>query len=294
MPSRRDIIELMRPRQWTKNLAVFAAIIFAQQLFNGPLLARVIVAFVAFGLLSSGLYALNDSIDAERDAQHPVKRERPVASGRISRGTALLIAGVLVFLGLALSAALGAPFFAAAVGYVLLQALYSVWLKHVAIVDMLVISAGFVLRAVAGARRDLGAGLAVARPVHRPARAVPCGGKAPARARAAARALQRASAGALGVLGRAARQLHGHALGGDRDVVRAVHVLRDASSAYLMMLTIPFVIYGVLRYQFLVLQQGGRRPTRGRSSRRPADPRRRRLVDRVGCRGPVCRCRVSS
>jgi 4-hydroxybenzoate polyprenyltransferase len=132
-------------------LAVFAALIFSANLFNTHLLLIVVLAFVAFCLVSSGLYAANDAIDAEADRQHPVKCARPVAAGRISKNRAFGIAAGLVAAGVALAAALGLPFLASVLSYVFLQTLYAAFLKHIAIVDVLVIAAGFVVRAVAGA-----------------------------------------------------------------------------------------------------------------------------------------------
>jgi 4-hydroxybenzoate polyprenyltransferase len=147
----RDAIRLMRPRQWTKNLAVFAAIVFSGNLFDPQLLGLTTLAFVSFCLVSSSLYALNDVLDAENDRQHPVKRDRPVASGRMSAPVALSISAVLLVAGAGLGFVVGLPFVAALGAYLVLQVFYAFVLKHVAIVDMLAISAGFVLRAVAGA-----------------------------------------------------------------------------------------------------------------------------------------------
>lgn len=146
-----DVISLVRPRQWTKNLAVFAALVFSGHLTDIGLALTTTLAFVALAFITGGLYAINDAIDAERDRQHPVKRERPVASGRISRGAAAGLGVALLVAGFVLSALLGWEFFAAIAGYLAMHLLYGIALKHVAIVDMLVISFGFVLRAVAGA-----------------------------------------------------------------------------------------------------------------------------------------------
>jgi 4-hydroxybenzoate polyprenyltransferase len=109
------------------------------------------LAFVAFCLVSSALYTLNDVFDAERDRQHPVKCRRPVASGRLAAPAALVVSASLGVVGLALSFVLGVGFLAVVLSYVALQVAYGLWPKHVHIVDMLVISSGFVLRAAAGA-----------------------------------------------------------------------------------------------------------------------------------------------
>ncbi|MEI7814358.1 MAG: UbiA family prenyltransferase [Coriobacteriia bacterium] len=146
-----DMFRLMRPRQWAKNLAVFAAIIFSGHLFIRAEMLHVCVAFVVLSLVSSGLYALNDALDAERDRQHPIKCDRPVASGRISVFAAIGIGAVLSVVGLAIAWLLGVQFFATVMAFFALHILYSAWFKTIAIVDMLVIAVGFVLRAVAGA-----------------------------------------------------------------------------------------------------------------------------------------------
>ena len=142
------VVSSMRPRQWAKNLFVFAGVIFSQQLFT-PQAWRAVFAFALFCALSGAIYLLNDVADAEKDRLHPIKRRRPVASGALPPGLgiglALLGASVVASFGL------GVPFGLAAVGYGLLLTLYSVWLKHFVILDVLTVALGFVLRAVAGA-----------------------------------------------------------------------------------------------------------------------------------------------
>jgi 4-hydroxybenzoate polyprenyltransferase len=140
----------LRPNQWTKNLVVFAALGFSKHLFEtGPLL-RGFLAFALFCGLSGTVYLVNDLADVGRDRLHPVKRRRPIASGALSQRAAALLAGVLgpVCFGLALL--LGWRFAACVLVYLTLNLLYSFRLKEVVIVDVLCVSAGFVLRAVAG------------------------------------------------------------------------------------------------------------------------------------------------
>jgi 4-hydroxybenzoate polyprenyltransferase len=140
----------LRPRQWTKNLLVFAGLIFSRGLHEPALVLRSTLAFVLFCLLSGGVYLINDVLDAERDRAHPQKRHRPVASGRLPPRVAL---GVGVGLLVGASAAgflLSTGFGAVAVAYAVLLTLYSAGLKHVVIVDTLIIAGGFVLRALAG------------------------------------------------------------------------------------------------------------------------------------------------
>jgi 4-hydroxybenzoate polyprenyltransferase len=145
-----SIVLSLRPRQWVKNLFVFAGLVFAQRLFT-PSLWPALEAFAIFCGLSGAVYLLNDVADRAKDRLHPDKRRRPVASGALSPGAAMTAALVIIAGALAASAALSRPLAAVALAYVVLLVAYSVWLKHVVIVDVLVVAAGFVLRAVAGA-----------------------------------------------------------------------------------------------------------------------------------------------
>ena len=140
----------LRPRQWIKNFFVFAGLIFSHKLFTADVV-RALAAFIVFCALSGAVYLVNDVADRERDRAHPRKRLRPVASGALSARAALLAAIVLGSTSLAAAATLGTPFLAAAAAYVVLLMSYSVWLKHIVIVDVLAVASGFVLRAVAGA-----------------------------------------------------------------------------------------------------------------------------------------------
>lgn len=257
-----DLITLARPRQWTKSLAVFAALVFAGKLFHPDQFGIVVVAFVALCLVSSGLYAANDVWDCERDRRHPLKRERPVAAGCVSKRAALLFAVVLITTGLVLSAALGLPFLASILGYVVLQSAYAASLKHVAIVDMLVIAAGFVIRAVAGA-------LVIS--VEVSPWLVVCTGLlalflAAAKRRHELVLLQDDSAGHRPVLSEYSAGLLDSfmvTLSAGTITSYALYTFFEARTPWhAMMLTIPFVIYGILRYQMLVLNRElGGRPT---------------------------------
>ena len=140
----------MRPRQWVKNLFVFAGLIFAQRLFS-PAAWLALAAFAIFCGLSGAIYLFNDVADRERDRLDPRKRMRPIAAGRLAVGVAIGTGVVLVMGGLVLAALLSRAFFLTAFAYVILLIAYSAWLKHIVIVDVLVVAGGFVLRAVAGA-----------------------------------------------------------------------------------------------------------------------------------------------
>jgi len=145
------IFKTMRPRQWTKNLLVFAALIFSQNLGNLPMVSDTTIAFIIFCLLSGSVYTLNDLLDVKQDRTHPKKSQRPLASGKLQPPVAIVSAIILVVLSLANAFWLNTNFGFIALGYFILQIVYSTVLKHVVILDVLAVSIGFVLRAIAGA-----------------------------------------------------------------------------------------------------------------------------------------------
>jgi 4-hydroxybenzoate polyprenyltransferase len=145
------LVAALRPRQWTKNLLLFAGIVFAAELGDGHRWLQASTAFVAYCAASSAAYLVNDVRDAAADRLHPGKRTRPVASGRVSRGTALGAAAALAVLALGLTSALGATSVACMVAFLALQGAYSLRLKSLELVDVLTIAGLFVLRAAAGA-----------------------------------------------------------------------------------------------------------------------------------------------
>ena len=148
-------LRLLRVKQWTKNAVVFAAFVFALGDRNQNLSAwelwKVCLAALAFSLVSSAVYILNDLRDAPQDRLHPVKKNRPIASGAVATTPALGAAAVLLAAGLGGAGRLGADLLAVIGGYLVLQGFYTLWLKHIALVDVIVIATGFVLRALAGA-----------------------------------------------------------------------------------------------------------------------------------------------
>jgi 4-hydroxybenzoate polyprenyltransferase len=145
------LLAALRPAQWLKNVALLAAPLFAQKLFHPDALAAALAAVAAFCALASAGYLVNDVADRERDRHHPEKRRRPVAAGTLPVRRALVASAILAAAGLAIAVALGPLFLACALGYLALQTAYTLWLKHLVIVDVFAVAAGFVLRVVAGA-----------------------------------------------------------------------------------------------------------------------------------------------
>jgi 4-hydroxybenzoate polyprenyltransferase len=141
----------LRPEQWTKNLLVLAGVGFGGRLLEPPAVAIALAAFAIFCALSGAVYLFNDVADREADQNHPLKRERPIASGQLSATSAVTTGVVLGIAGVATAFLLGTQFGIVAAAYLAAQILYSFGLKHVVIVDVLMIAAGFVLRAIAGA-----------------------------------------------------------------------------------------------------------------------------------------------
>jgi 4-hydroxybenzoate polyprenyltransferase len=144
------ILKEMRPRQWTKNVFVFAALVFDRQLTKITSLERTLAAFVIFCLLSSSVYIMNDLMDVEADRHHPIKKNRPIAAGKLPIPVAIATALLLIALSL-----VGAFFLSLELGiiaaiYFLINLAYSKWLKHIPLIDVMIIAFGFVLRVVAG------------------------------------------------------------------------------------------------------------------------------------------------
>jgi 4-hydroxybenzoate polyprenyltransferase len=271
-------VQAMRPRQWSKNVLVLLAIVFARQLLEPRPLARGLIAFGAFCLTASMVYILNDLADRERDRQHPVKRHRPLASGRLSVPVAVVTAA-LCGLGAAALVALiatwalagvrdpflawgGSPllFATTLVSYAAFNLVYSIWLKHQVLWDVFVIAAGFVLRALAGAfaapvpistwfyltATFLALFLALAKRRSELARAQGDAGR------------QRTSLAAYTV--QLLDQLLVVAVACSL-MTYSLYTFQSENASHGMMLTIPFVIFGVFRYLYLIYARGeGERP----------------------------------
>ncbi len=146
-----QIIRTIRPRQWLKNLAVFAAPIFHGIIFDGDVFWRSTLAFFAFTLLVSGIYIFNDLSDVEKDKQHPIKKNRPIASGKLSKKTAKIMVVLFYLAGFSLSYFYVGTFFSiVGLTYVLLQTSYSLYFRNIIILDALIVSTGFIMRVFAG------------------------------------------------------------------------------------------------------------------------------------------------
>jgi len=146
----RDVFQIIRPAQWAKNTVLFAALIFSKHLFVPKDTFAVLAAFAFFCCVASGAYVMNDLRDCERDRQHPLKRLRPLPAGRIRQGTAVILCLALMATGLLGAALLGSGFFLLTLFYLLLQVAYTFSFKEMVILDVMSIATGFVIRAVAG------------------------------------------------------------------------------------------------------------------------------------------------
>lgn len=148
----KNLLISMRPRQWIKNLLLFAALIFSRNVFHPQMFLTSMKAFVIFCILSSGVYLLNDLIDLEKDRNHPRKALRPLPSGRLNPSAARIACFTLLVLSLIASLFIGRAFAGICLGYLALQIAYSKWFKQMVILDVFSIAGGFFLRVIAGAK----------------------------------------------------------------------------------------------------------------------------------------------
>lgn len=258
-----EFFKLMRPEGWTKNLVVLAGIIFSRHLGAVNSLVLALKALAAFCLVSSSVYVINDIVDREADSRHPVKRNRPIASGRISVSEGLVLAAVLLAASLWLAWGLGMPFIATVVSYFILVVIYSFALKRMVILDVLAIAMGFVLRAAGGAlavRVDISPWLLACTLLL---------------ALFLALAKRRAELFALGVDSPRHRTILAEYPGQFLDVLLSVvtcsvimcyilYTFSDRTITFYgndrLKFTVPVVIYGIFRYLYLVMvrEKGGR------------------------------------
>ena len=144
-------LKLMRLPQWIKNVILFAGLIFSKKIFDQTSFTRVCAAFLLFSFVASSQYVFNDFLDKDEDARHPEKKHRPLASGALDAGLALAITGVILPFALIGSYWLSPTFFFLTLFYLVFNVVYSKVLKHIVILDVMSISIGFVIRAIAGA-----------------------------------------------------------------------------------------------------------------------------------------------
>lgn len=247
----------LRPKQWTKNSLLFFGLIFAHRLTDVQLGMRASQAFVAFCLLSSATYLINDLADLEKDRLHPTKRKRPIASGRVQPWLAIAAAALLLATSLLLSGALGTPFLIMALLYLGLSLSYSYLLKHLVIIDVMAIAAGFVLRAAAGA-------VVISVPISPWLYVCTVLGAlfiALCKRRNELSVLQDSAVGHRRILEDYSIPLLDQMISVVTSATLIAYSLYTFSAENLpknsaMMLTIPFVLYGILRYLYLIQVKG--------------------------------------
>lgn len=251
-------LALARPKQWTKNGFVLAGIVFSGNALQFSSIGSALLTFVAFCALSGAVYAANDVLDVKEDRLHPLKRSRPVARGDISARSAVLFAAVLAVGGLVLCFSVGLGVGVSGVAYLLLQAVYTPFLKHMAILDVMSISGGFVIRALAGVA-------AVGSPVS--PWLIVCTGLLTLFLGFSKRRHELATLGG-GAAGhrRNLRDYSVPMLDEMMNIMMSATIIAYALYTFTgyddvyMMSSMPFVIYGVFRYMLLVHRDGGDNP----------------------------------
>ena len=251
-------LALARPKQWTKNGFVLAGLVFSAAALQVSSVVSALLAFAAFCALSGAVYAGNDVLDVKEDRLHPLKRSRPVASGEVSARSAVLFAAALAVGGLVLCFAIDLGVGIAGVGYLLLQAVYTTVLKHMAILDVMSIASGFVIRALAGVA-------AVGSPVS--PWLIVCTGLLTLFLGFSKRRHELATLGG-GAVGhrRNLRDYSVPLLDEMMNIMMSATIIAYVLYTFTvyddvyMMSSIPFVIYGVFRYMLLVHRDGGDNP----------------------------------
>jgi 4-hydroxybenzoate polyprenyltransferase len=251
-------LKLARPKQWTKNGFVLAGVVFGGEALSASSVISALLAFVAFCALSGAVYAGNDVLDVEEDRKHPLKRHRPVASGVISPRSAIVFAIVLAAAGLALGFFVNPGVGLAGVAYLALQVLYTSLLKHTAILDVMSISTGFVIRALAGV---------AAVEVRISPWLIVCTGLLTLFLGFSKRRHELAALGERAVAHR--KNLRDYSVPMLDEMMNimisatiiayTLYTFFEYENVY-MMASIPFVIYGVFRYMLLVHRDGGGNP----------------------------------
>ncbi|CAA9435642.1 MAG: 4-hydroxybenzoate octaprenyltransferase [uncultured Rubrobacteraceae bacterium] len=256
-----SLLRLARPKQWTKNGFVLAGVLFAEKMFSPSHVLYALLTFLAFCLLSGAVYAFNDVLDVEEDRKHPLKRFRPVASGEVPVPAAVIYSVVLVAAGLALCFYVNVGVGAAGLAYLALQVVYTPFLKHMAILDVMSISAGFVIRALAGVA-------AVNSPIS--PWLIVCTGLLTLFLGFSKRRHELATLGDGAVVHR--KNLRDYSvplLDEMMNIMISATIIAytlytftvyERQDEIFMMASIPFVVYGVFRYMLLVHRNGGGNP----------------------------------
>lgn len=267
----RDLLQLLRPWQWSKNGIVFAGLIFSQNLRDPAYLLRSVAAFVLFCLASSAVYVLNDMADVVNDRLHPSKRDRPLASGRVSRGRAAWLLAALLAVSVAGSAPMGGQFVLALAVFLAVNTLYSLSLRSVVILDVMLIAVSFVVRAVAGvvALRPLDARLELS-PWLLVCTLFLALFLALGKRRHELALLEGDAAEHRGSLGEYSRGFLDQLITIATAATLIAYAIYTISPGTLskfhspaLVLTIPFVVYGVFRYLYLIQERdGGGNPSR--------------------------------
>jgi 4-hydroxybenzoate polyprenyltransferase len=259
-PSAQQLIRLARPHQWVKNGFVLVGWLFGYGWRDLSLSIDALGAFGAFCLVSSAVYAMNDVLDREADRQHPWKRDRPVASGAVSPAAALVLATVLAAVGLALATWVSPVAAVIAGGYIALHFAYGLGLKHVPILDVFIIAAGFMLRILAG---TLGIGIDPSQWL------LVCGLMVTVflgftKRRAELFALEGDASDHRRVLSEYSPQLLDNVIAISAASVLASYAFYTVDDTTIALhgtdkltLTLPFVLYGVFRFIFLLHRRGG-------------------------------------
>ena len=255
-----NLIRLARPYQWVKNSFVLVGLVFGHAWGDAPTLQSVALVFAAFCLVSSAVYVFNDIADREADRAHPQKRRRPVASGGVGLAAAFWFSGLLALGGLALALAASPTALAIVATYLVLNAAYSLGLKHVVILDVFIIAAGFMLRILAG---TAGVGIAPSQWL------LLCGLMLTvflgfAKRRAELGALQAGGGDQRKVLADYSPAILDRMIAVSAGGVISSYALYTVSAETVrihgtgkLILTLPFVLYGVFRYLWLLHREGG-------------------------------------
>ena len=248
----KALLKTMRPKQWAKNVFLFAALVFDRKLTNADAILHTLAGVVAFSLLASAVYIINDIADVEADRQHPTKKERPIASGKLPISTAWGFAGVLLVITFPLAWRLSPGFAFIELIYFLMNIAYSKWFKHIVLLDIILLASLYVVRVAAGV-----ALITVER-------FSPWIYIFPFLALLMGTGKRRAELSQIVDSANSRRVLEGYTLGFlDHLITLASGITIITYSLYtfsapnlpenhLMMLTIPFIIYSIMRYQYLL------------------------------------------